>query len=101
MAEKPERYRNGPGHGGPARRYSWPPFEPGNMANVRSGFWMSPTLPSDDRAQVEEIAASIRPLIRCLSAARPAEECAGRLDPMRYGAAVEETPAPRETSRSS
>lgn len=27
----------GEGHGGPARRYSWPPFEPGNTAAVTHG----------------------------------------------------------------
>jgi hypothetical protein len=46
--------------GQPARGYSWPPFEPGNTAAVRSGFWASPTLRPDDRAEVEEIAASLR-----------------------------------------
>jgi hypothetical protein len=28
---------NGPGHGGPARGYSWPPFQPGNLAALRHG----------------------------------------------------------------
>jgi hypothetical protein len=27
----------GPGHGGPARGYSWPPFRPGNLAALRHG----------------------------------------------------------------
>jgi hypothetical protein len=27
----------GPGHGGPARGYSWPPFEPGNTAALKHG----------------------------------------------------------------
>jgi hypothetical protein len=27
----------GPGHGGPARGYSWPPFQPGNLAALRHG----------------------------------------------------------------
>jgi hypothetical protein len=27
----------GPGHGGPRRGYSWPPFEPGNLAALKHG----------------------------------------------------------------
>ena len=37
MTEKPERRGNGAGHGGPARGYSWPPFEPGNEVALRHG----------------------------------------------------------------
>ncbi len=28
---------DGTGHGGPARGYSWPPFEPGNTASLKHG----------------------------------------------------------------
>jgi hypothetical protein len=57
------RRGNGPGHGGPARGYSWPPATEGNTLATKSGFWMSPLLRPDDRGEVEEIAASIRPLM--------------------------------------
>jgi hypothetical protein len=39
------------------------PFETRNTLGVRSGFWINPMLRPDDRAEVEEIAASIRPLL--------------------------------------
>ena len=45
-----------------ARGYSWPPFERKNLAAKKSGFWASPMLREDDRAEVEEIAASLREL---------------------------------------
>jgi hypothetical protein len=32
-----ERRGDGTGHGGPARGYSWPPFEPGNTASLKHG----------------------------------------------------------------
>jgi hypothetical protein len=54
---------NGAGKGGPARRYSWPAAGLGNTLAVRSGFWASPLLRDHDRAEVEEIAASIRELM--------------------------------------
>jgi hypothetical protein len=49
--------------GEPARGYSWPPAETANTLAAKSGFWMSPLLRPDDRDEVEEIAASIRPLM--------------------------------------
>ena len=49
--------------GGPARGYTWPPFEPGHMLSVKSGFWASPMLREHDRAEVEEIADSLRELM--------------------------------------
>jgi hypothetical protein len=52
--------RNG---AGPARGYSWPPFEKGNTAAVRSGFWASPLLREHDREEVAEIEASLRELM--------------------------------------
>jgi hypothetical protein len=55
--------------GGPARGYTWPPFEPANLAALKSGFWASPTLRADDRGEVEEIAASIRERMPCYSPA--------------------------------
>jgi hypothetical protein len=47
----------------PARGYSWPPAEDGNTLAVKHGFWASPMLRQDDRAEVEEIAGSIRELM--------------------------------------
>jgi hypothetical protein len=44
---------------GPARGYSRPPFEPGNEAAVRSGFWVDPKLRPEHRAELEEIRAVI------------------------------------------
>jgi hypothetical protein len=58
-----ENWGKGPGHGGPARGYSWPPAEPGNTLAVKSGFWMSPMLRDEDIAEVNEIAAAIRDLM--------------------------------------
>jgi len=55
-----------PGNGAgprPARGYSWPPFEHGNMASVRSGFWASPLLRQPDRDEVAEIEGSLRELM--------------------------------------
>jgi hypothetical protein len=48
-------------NGGQVARPSWqrPPFEPGNLAHRRSGFWTVPTLRPDDRAELEEITAGI------------------------------------------
>jgi hypothetical protein len=43
---------------GEARDYSWPPFQSGHTLSVRSGFWATPTLRPDDRAEVEEIEAA-------------------------------------------
>jgi hypothetical protein len=34
---RPAKRSPNPGHGGPARRYSWPPFEPGNLAGLKHG----------------------------------------------------------------
>ena len=45
--------------GGPARGYSWPPFEPGNQASLRSGFYLSPALREEHRAEVEALAESL------------------------------------------
>lgn len=39
----------------PPRGYSWQPFEKGNGAAVKSGFWVSPALRAGDRVEVEEI----------------------------------------------
>jgi hypothetical protein len=63
VAESPERRGNGAGHGGPARGYSWPPFEPGNVAAFRHGMRASPLLREDDRAEVVELMDGIRPLL--------------------------------------
>jgi hypothetical protein len=53
----------GPGWEGLRRGYTWETFTDGNTVSVRSGFWVTPTLRPDDRAEVEEIAASIRDLL--------------------------------------
>jgi hypothetical protein len=50
---------NGAGHGGPARGYSWPPFEPGHTLSVRSGFWIDPQLREEHRAELAEIEAVV------------------------------------------
>lgn len=42
------------------KSWSRPPFERGNRAAAKSMFWASPTLRDDDRAEVCEIAASLR-----------------------------------------
>lgn len=44
-----------PASGVPARRYSWPPFETGNEVSKRHGFFASPTLREEDRAELEDI----------------------------------------------
>jgi hypothetical protein len=49
--------------GGPARGYSWEPFQPGHELSMRSGFWASPMLRDDDRAEVEKIEDSLRDLM--------------------------------------
>ncbi len=46
----------GPGRGGQARRYSWPPFEPGHTLSVRHGAYATLYL----RPRVEEIAIRLR-----------------------------------------
>ena len=46
--------------GGGAQAWSRPPFSERNLVAVKSGFWVSPLLRPDDRAEVEEIAASLR-----------------------------------------
>ncbi len=56
MADRtPAKRGNGPGRGGSARGYSWPPFEPGNKAAVKHGA-LSPEL-------VEPRARELRPLV--------------------------------------
>lgn len=57
--------------GGPARGYSWPPFEPGNTAAVRSGFYVSPLMRDEDAAEVEEIAGQVRELLAVPVQERP------------------------------
>jgi hypothetical protein len=61
----------GEGHGGPARRYSWPPFEAGNQAAVRHGAH-SPEL----------VEARARELAPAILEANP------HLDPVRDGPAL-------------
>jgi hypothetical protein len=34
---RPAKRSQGPGHGGAPRGYSWPPFEPGNLAGLKHG----------------------------------------------------------------
>jgi hypothetical protein len=58
----PDLERNGPDWR-PPRGYKWADAEVGNTLAVRSGFWATPTLREADRNEVEEIAASIRPLL--------------------------------------
>ena len=49
------RVSHGKGHGGPARGYSWPPFEPGNLAAVTHGA-RSPALV---RERAEQLAPQV------------------------------------------
>jgi len=46
----------GLGHGGPARDYSWPPFQPGHTLSTRHGGYALVAL----RGRAEELAAGIR-----------------------------------------
>jgi hypothetical protein len=48
--------RNG---AGPARGYSWPDAEPGNLLALKSGFWIDPTLREEHRAELEQIGAQV------------------------------------------
>jgi hypothetical protein len=48
--------------GGAARGYSWAQAEPGNTLAGKSMFWASPMLRDEDRAEVAEIAESLRGL---------------------------------------
>jgi hypothetical protein len=63
-----EIVRRGNG-GGPARGYSWAPFDKGHEVSLKHGFWASPMLRPDDRAEVEEIAATFRELMPCYAPA--------------------------------
>ena len=86
MAEKVERVSQGEGHGGPARRYSWPPFEKGNLKGVRHGAYSEqliapraaeiaaelkavvPAYSESDRAMVENLARVQARIERCEAA---------------------------------
>jgi hypothetical protein len=53
------RRDDGDGRARPPRP-AGPPFPPGNVAAARSGFWASPILGPDDRAEVAAIAARVQ-----------------------------------------
>jgi hypothetical protein len=44
---------------GPARGYSWPPFEPGNRAAVRHGIYLT-KFSDEEREEIEEITDALR-----------------------------------------
>jgi hypothetical protein len=56
---EPKPGATGEGHGGPARGYSWPPFEPGNTLAERHGAYAA-ELRLSTHARVEELASAIR-----------------------------------------
>jgi hypothetical protein len=57
-AKTPATRGNGAGKG-PARGYSWPPFENGNRAAVKHGVYLE-NFSDDERAEIEAIADSLR-----------------------------------------
>jgi hypothetical protein len=60
MSASPANRANGAGKG-PARGYSWPPFENGNSAASRHSFYAT-ALQASEREEVQEIADAIREL---------------------------------------
>jgi hypothetical protein len=61
LTNKPAtREANGAGHGGPARGYSWPPFEEGNTASLRHGLYASRFQLLEGEKEIEEIADAVR-----------------------------------------
>jgi hypothetical protein len=54
------RRANGAGHGGPARRYSWPPFEQGNTASLKHGLYAGTFQLLDGEQEIAEIADAVR-----------------------------------------
>ena len=57
-----KRGGNGRGRGGPARGYSWPPFEPGNQLQRTHGAYAAAASFGDE---VDERAAVLAPLVPC------------------------------------
>jgi hypothetical protein len=74
----PARRGNGVGRGGPARGYSWPPFEKGNSARLVHGMYAQKFSPLDEeeiaetaellRALLPTYATAFEPAIQLLSA---------------------------------
>jgi hypothetical protein len=60
MSASPAKRANGAGKG-PARGYSWPPFENGNRAAAKSAFYVK-ALAASEHEEVQEIADAIRDL---------------------------------------
>jgi hypothetical protein len=56
---KPPATRGAGASKGPARGYSWPPFENGNRAAVKHGVYLE-KFNDDERAEMEEIADALR-----------------------------------------
>jgi hypothetical protein len=61
----PEKRKNGPGIGGAARGYSWPPFKLGNQLPKTHGVYLK-VFTVEQRGECEEIAESLREAIRPL-----------------------------------
>jgi hypothetical protein len=66
MSATPAKRANGAGKG-PARGYSWPPFENGNRTALTHGVYLT-KFSEDDRAEIEEIADSLRAAVPVYSA---------------------------------
>jgi hypothetical protein len=58
----PAKQGNGPGHGGPARGYSWPPFEKGNTVSLRHGMYAKRFQPLDEE-EIAETADLLREIL--------------------------------------
>jgi hypothetical protein len=56
------RRGNGPGQGGPARGYSWPPFEKGNTVSLRHGMFAKRFRPLDEE-EIEQTADLLREIL--------------------------------------
>jgi hypothetical protein len=61
VSASPAKRANGAGKGGPARGYSWPPFENRNRAAAKSAFYVK-ALAASEHEEVQEIADAIREL---------------------------------------
>jgi hypothetical protein len=58
----PAKQANGPGRGGPARGYSWPPFKEGNTVSLRHGMFAKRFQPLDEE-EIAETADLLREIL--------------------------------------
>jgi hypothetical protein len=90
-----KRQGNGPGHGGPARNYSWEPFHEGHTLSMKHGFYATKFQMLEGKEEIAETAELLRAILPTYASAfEPALQLlAARLWRLRRGYEfVESTP---------